>query len=308
MMKDLLRNSILWNKVRKHKILKKHQNVSEFWTPIIENYYKGTLPLFQIKKKKDITDEKIIWQYWGQGISSQNLPDIVRICFASVDKFKSGYKVIRITDQTISEYVEFPSEVLDKLKNGIFTRTAFSDLLRLALLCLYGGVWLDATILLTETIPDKYAYMDFFMFQRSSDIKNPKFWENIYAYYWGWYPGFKINMLSSVIFSHPNNKLITDLCNIMLYLWVKEEHYPDYFAFQILYDNLIKGPLQKYNCPIVSDTIPHLLQMKLNDHDIPYSYEEIMQMTSIHKMCYFDDDHIHNLKKFVRTYINIKGI
>lgn len=58
MMKDLLRNSILWNKVRRHKILKKHQNVSEFWTHIIENYYKGTLPLFQIKKKKDITDEK----------------------------------------------------------------------------------------------------------------------------------------------------------------------------------------------------------------------------------------------------------
>ena len=52
-MKDLLRNSILWNKVRRHKILKKHQNVSEFWTPIIENYFKGILPLFQIKKKKN---------------------------------------------------------------------------------------------------------------------------------------------------------------------------------------------------------------------------------------------------------------
>ena len=38
MMKDLLRNSILWNKVRRHKILKKHQDVSDFWTPIIENY------------------------------------------------------------------------------------------------------------------------------------------------------------------------------------------------------------------------------------------------------------------------------
>ena len=68
MMKNLLRNSIFWNKVRKHKILKKHQEVSEFWAPIIEKYYNGTLPLFKIKKKKNITDEKIIWQYWGQGI------------------------------------------------------------------------------------------------------------------------------------------------------------------------------------------------------------------------------------------------
>ena len=39
------------------------------------------------------------------------------------------------------------------------------------------------------------------------------------------------------------------------------------FENKLLYDNLIKGPLQKYNCLIESDTIPHLLQMKLNDHD-----------------------------------------
>ena len=168
MIKEFVQRTILWNKIRKYKILKKHQEVSDFWVPIIEAYYKGTLPLFQIKKKKDLLDNKIIWQYWGQGLDSQNMPDIVRICFASVDKFKSDYKVIRITDQTISEYVEFPSEVLDKLKNGIFTRTAFSDLLRLALLSLYGGIWLDATILLTGTIPAKYVNMDFFMFQRSN--------------------------------------------------------------------------------------------------------------------------------------------
>lgn len=305
-MKNLFRNTILWNKVRRYKILKKHRAVSEFWVPIIEGYYKGILPLFQIKKKKNLISEKIIWQYWGQGLDSQNMPYVVQLCFASVDRFKSDYEVIRLTDQTISDYIEFPPEVLNKLRSGIFTRTAFSDLLRLAILRLYGGVWLDATILLTGALSDKYTNLEFFMFQRSSKVENSEFWEKIYAYYWGWYPGFKVNMLSSIIFAHSNNKLITDLCNIMLYLWVREKQYPDYFAFQILYDNLIKGPLQQYNCPIESDTIPHLLQMKLNNHDISYSYEEIMQMTSVHKMCYFDDEHIFNLKEFVRTYINIE--
>lgn len=125
MIKEFVQRTILWNKIRRYKILKKHQEVSNFWVPIIEDYYKGTLPLFQIKKKKDLLDNKIIWQYWGQGISSQNLPDIVRICFASVDKFKSDYKVIRITDLNISEYVEFPSEVLDKLKKWSFYKNSF---------------------------------------------------------------------------------------------------------------------------------------------------------------------------------------
>ena len=40
----------------------------------------------------------------------------------------------------------------------------FSDLLRVALLKAYGGVWLDVTILLTNRLPGKYEKLDFFMF------------------------------------------------------------------------------------------------------------------------------------------------
>lgn len=286
--------------------MKKHKVVSEFWEPIIKQYSEGILPVYATREKKNLNNKKIIWQYWGQGFDKKDLPEIVQICFASIDKYKGDFEVIRLSDDTVSDYIEFPEEVLRKLREGIFTRTAFSDLLRLALLNTYGGVWLDATVLLTGYLPSQYLEMDFFMFQRSNDVEKKGYWENIYAYYWGWYDGFKVNMLSSIIFSKEKIKTISDLYNILLYLWINEGHYPDYFAFQILFDDLIKGLDNKYNCPIVSDTIPHLLQMKLNGHDIHESFEDILNYTTIHKMCYFDDKSILEVKDFVRKYLNIK--
>lgn len=285
-------------------ILKEHERTMNFWKPIIEQYYNGMLPIAEIKKKKDFAGKKIIWQYWGQGIGTGEIPEIVRICFASVNRYKGDYEVIRIVDDTITDYVEFPDEVIKKLKNGIFTRTAFSDLLRLALLNLYGGVWLDATILLTGELPCRYAPMDYFMFQRSPQVENKKLWENIYAYYWGWYPGFRVNMLSSVIFSHPDNKVISDLCYMLLYVWMSYSEYPHYFAFQILYDTLINGYLREHKCQVESDTIPHLLQMKLNNHAISCSMAEIMHLTTIHKMCYFDDAALSRVKEFIVDHVN----
>lgn len=305
-MLSFIRKTYLWRLIRRNRILKKHKLVSEFWEPIIKRYSEGILPVYDTREKKYLNNKKIIWQYWGQGLDKENLPEIVRICFASVDKYKGDFEVIRLSDDTVSDYIEFPEEVLRKLREGIFTRTSFSDLLRLALLNTYGGVWLDATVLLTGNLPSQYLEMDFFMFQRSNDVEKKSFWENIYAYYWGWYAGFKINMLSSIIFSKEKTKIISDLYNILLYLWVKEERYPDYFAFQILFDDLINGLDKDCNCKIVSDTIPHLLQMKLNGHDIHESFEDILDSTTMHKMCYFDDKSILLVKDFVKKYLDIK--
>ena len=60
---------------------------------------------------------------------------------------RRDYTVIRLDNKNLCEYVSFPEFVTEKLKNGNMSYTHFSDLLRLGLLNLYGGVWLDATIL-----------------------------------------------------------------------------------------------------------------------------------------------------------------
>lgn len=291
----------IWSKVRLHKILKQHQRVADFWAPIIEDYFNGKIEKYQLKPKKEFDNQKIIWQYWGQGVEADNLPEIIKICFNSVDKHKGDYIVIRLSDETISEYIDLPDFVWQKRENQAFNRTFFSDLLRVALLATYGGVWLDATILLTDKLPKQYADMDFFMFQRSDEEQHKSYWENVYAYYFGWHPRFKVRMLSSIIFSKTDSIVIDTLKNLILYFWKTQDSIPNYFFFQILFNELVNGELANLNCPIVNDCVPHIIQTKINGKFDHISFDEAKQLTSIHKMAYFDEEKMKKLVSLLNS-------
>ncbi len=241
--------------------------------------------------RPDLVGKPIVWQYWGQGTRAEALPDIVRICFASVDRYKGEHQVIRLSDETIAEYVALPSFVYDKLRNNdSFTRTFFSDLLRLALLTTYGGVWLDATILLTAPLSQKYCKMPFFAFQRSNDEPDKLYWRGSYVYYYGWDKRYKVRLLNSIIFARPNNELLVALYALILNYWKERSAITEYFFFQIYFQEMIEGYWRDYNCPIINDCLPHILQTKINGgayHRI--SYQEAAMLCSMHKMTYFSD-------------------
>lgn len=285
-----------WSKIRLHKIIKQHQHVANFWAPIIEDYFAGKIEKYQLKPKKEFENQKIIWQYWGQGVKADNLPEIIKICFNSVDKHKGDYTVIRLSDETISEYIDLPDFVWKKRENQAFNRTFLSDLLRVALLSTYGGVWLDATILLTDKLPKQYADMDFFMFQRSDEEQHKTYWENVYAYYFGWNPRFKVRVLNSIIFAKQDSIVIDTIKNLLLHFWKTQNSIPDYFFFQVLFNELVNGKLANHNCPIVNDCIPHIIQTKINGKFDHISFDEAEQLTPIHKMAYFDDKALGRLK------------
>jgi len=287
-----------WKVLRKRSILKAHRKVADFWQPVIKAYFNGDIEKYSLKSKKPLPDNQMIWQYWGQGLDQQELPEIVRICFDSVDKYKGDYQVIRLNDETISEYIDLPDFVWEKRENPAFNRTFFSDLLRLALLNVYGGVWLDATVLLTGPLPESFKKLDYFMYQRSDDEVHKKYWESTYAYYWGWYHGFKVRMLSSVLFAKKNSFVIATLLDLMLYYWKTQHSLINYFCFQILYNELISGILAKDQCPIVSDSIPHLLQTKVNGGRDFITKDDLSRIT-IHKMTYLDEMALHKLKEML---------
>lgn len=277
----------VWAKVRLRKILRKHQEVAAFWRPVVEEYFCGKIDRYRlVPKKEDLIGKKIIWQYWGQGFDSEQLPEVVEICLASVERYKGSYEIARVSDNSLSDYIDLPDFVLEKRDNGVFDRTFFSDLLRLALLKAYGGVWLDATVLLTETLALKYLGYDYFVYQRDSDETHKKYWENSYAYYWGWHPKFKVRMLNSIMFAKKDSLVITSLLDLILHYWKTENRIIDYFFFQILYEVLMTGQLARHRCPIVSDTIPHALQSYLNSEYCLESKEEIFRKAGLHKLSY----------------------
>lgn len=271
---------------RKANILQK-KHVEFCWDIFLDYYFSNQLEKYQLKEKKKFNDQKIIWQYWGQGIQS-DLPHIVKLCFSSVDQFKSDYQVIRLDESNIKDYLDLPDFVWDKRNNSKFKHAFFADLIRLALLNVYGGVWLDATILLTAPIESEILDADYFMFQRYRDTPEKQLWYDRNHDYFDWSDEQNVNVLNSFIVGKKGNEVLQICLDVLLNFWRTQENIPHYFFFQIMYDILIKDRLKSKQCEIIDDTLPHLLQFKLNDKFNSIEYNDILQRINIHKMTYID--------------------
>lgn len=289
--------STFWSLFRKQAILRNHKQIGQLCDKFIERYYTEEHLLFSSSPNKDFSGRKIIWQYWAQGFEGE-LPEVVRTCLASVDRYKGDYELVRLSDETISEYVDLPDFVWEKRRNG-WSIAFFSDVLRLALLYVYGGVWLDATILLTEPIPDRYSTYDFFMFQRDNNEKHKSYWENSYAYYFGWSKEFKVRVLNSIIFAKAGDSFLHDYLNLMLFVWERSETYPYYFTTQIMFNQLLSCGKSIPDSPVESDCLPHYLMQIIND-SFPYAtVEETCALCTMHKLTYKDID-ISRFREVIR--------
>lgn len=276
----------IWEYFRLKAILKSHKRVAKYWDEVIDDYDKGLIEKYEIKPKIVIPNsEKIIWQYWGQGTSSEVVPELIQLCFDSVDRFCGEYQVIRICDETLSEYIDIPDFILDKYHNGVMGATHFTDLVRVSLLSAYGGVWLDATILLTASLWNQLDGGSWFAYQRDDNQVDKRLWRRTYAYYFGWHKDFRVRMLSSVIFAQKGARVMNDWANLLIYYWKTQDSIIDYFFFQIMMNQY----LQRYperNCHIVSDCLPNMLQCYFTGSYTKYSVKEILEKCSIHKLSY----------------------
>ena len=256
--------------------------VATYWNRIIEAYFNDEIEKYNIQPKKDLKNKKIIWQYWAQGV--ENAKDTAKLCFASVDKYKGDYEVIRITDANIDEYLDLPEFIKDKRKNPEFRPVFFSDLLRVLLINVYGGIWLDASILLTDDLPTKYEDYDFFMFSRDDNSVNKDWGKGDQHFYFSWREEFKVKHLSSIMYGHEKSELSSVMLDLLLYFWKNEEEIPHYFFFQIMINELKDMNVIDFNFPAEDDTLPHLLQTKMNKKFKLEEYQFITAQACLHKL------------------------
>lgn len=272
----------LWRIIRKHKIIRCHAHVADICEGLVSECETNHIS-FEFEKIHRFDSEKIIWQYWAQGYSS--LPSVVQECLASVDKYCSGYSIVRLDDDNLGDYIKFP-EWFEKKRN-IMSSAHFSDILRVVLLSTYGGIWMDATIKLTASIPTELSEMPFFVFRRDDNEPNKDYWENTYAYYFGWDKGFKVRMLNSFIVAQRAFQGLRSLKNCLLFWWQRHEALPDFFFFQILFDVMVKRGYNDMDCKVFSDTLPHYMQQSINDPAFSLvASEKIPEICSIHKLTY----------------------
>ena len=121
--------------------------------------------------KKSGVSADTIWQFWWQGESAVSPP--VRVCLDSVRRHAGGRPVVLIDSANVSEYLDIPPVLLARQSAGGVSVVALSDYIRLALLSLYGGTWIDPTVWISGEIPSETLDSEFFVFASPYWIQCP---------------------------------------------------------------------------------------------------------------------------------------
>lgn len=98
------------------------------------------------------SSEKKIWVFWWTG--EETAPEIVKACIKSIRRNANGHEVIMLDQNNYRDYITLPETILKKHEQGIIGHAHFSDIIRLTLLAQYGGAWIDATVFISQPIPD----------------------------------------------------------------------------------------------------------------------------------------------------------
>lgn len=226
-----------------------------------------------IQKSLDETQQvkeptRVIWVCWLQGM--ENAPEIVKQCVASVKRYMPNYEVRVLTADNIFDYVTLPEYIVRKYKNGTITFTHFSDILRTALLVQHGGIWLDATVLLTDSIPAEMTDASLFFLQKSVLSSTPHAGSS-------WF-----------IAAHKGNAVLQRVLDVLCVYWKHENILRDYYLFHLfIYLILTKNEQGKEairEMPYVSNADAHILQFRLFEDFNDAHWRQICSRSAIHKL------------------------
>lgn len=224
--------------------------------------------------------EKIIWVCWLQGF--ENAPALVQRCLESIKKYRGGYQVVELTEANIAQYVTLPDFIWDKYRKGIISHTHFSDILRFALLTEYGGVWIDATILLTGNLPDYITNTPLFVYH--SDQKGSSL--------------LSVNFIAA----DKHHPLVEDTFHMITAYWKAECRTVDYNATAVFWTIAVRANEQNsalwQQVLYVPSGLKEILINELNKPFDEKRWRQICELSPIHKLTYkFDVFGINPLSK-----------
>lgn len=243
--------------------------VNIVYNKIIKKYNKKKLiTLFNFEKKKKVDFRNVVWIFWYQGMS--NAPEIVKKCYNSVLSNFKDKEVILITKDNFLDYIDIPNFIIDRVDNKQMSITHFSDILRLALLITYGGLWLDATVFCTDNQDYNYiSSLDFFVYRD------------------GWFDNQTIKIANWLIWSKPDNPILKDTLILLYNYWKKEKYACNYFIFHLFFNISIEKHRELWEkVPYINHIDNHLL---INDIFKDFNnnrFSFICKHTDFHKLTY----------------------
>lgn len=208
--------------------------------------------------------EKIVWWCWLQGIDYA--PELCKACLDSVQSNAIGEKIIVITQNNYFEYVEIPEFIVKKWRRGIISNTHFSDILRLALLIKYGGVWIDSTVFCSQwVIPDSSLFV-----YKDNNAETPYI-----ASSW---------LISSY---ETNNEILRLTWDFLCHYWQDYNYQVHYFIFHMFFRMACENYQELWErVPTFSNDPPHQLQRELFEKYSDNRKEQLFVMSNFHKLTY----------------------
>jgi hypothetical protein len=232
--------------------------------------YAHIIEEYKNKQPVKLTDLRpfSIWFAWLQGETL--MPETVRLCYNALRKNANGNTVILVTWENYQNYVTIPPYILEKVNKGIITATHFSDILRMCLLYEHGGLWMDSTVLLTDSLP---------VF--SCGFYSPKCpcdsWQNVNEKRW----------LGFFLYMDRGNILAKLVRSIFFEYWKTKEAMIEYYLIDyciaIAYDH-IPAVRAMIDAVQASNAAPHTLQHHLNDAYDPVLFDELKRASFFYKL------------------------
>lgn len=242
--------------MKKHLYVKRilHNNFDPYLSTL------QNMPIYSIQSDgysyEESQYDNSIWIYWD---NPNDIPDIVKSCISSIKKNSNSMTVIMVNEQNFSHYVQIDYKIQKKYRAGIITKTHFSDIVRISLLEKYGGLYMDATILQTKTIPSYVTKTDFFTFK----LKIEKPWEVVSNGEWCVF----------FISCKKHNLLMKATLSMMNSYWEK-------------YDLMIDYLWIDYMWKVASEVIPSVKKMLL---DVPSTNSYVLSLKDFEKICSIEE-------------------
>lgn len=234
--------------------------------------YKKFIAEFKESQNTELIRQKgdKVWICWLQGMESA--PEMVKKCYLSLKENIKGKEIIVLTEENYRHYIQFPDYIQEKIDNGIITKTHMSDLMRLELLLKYGGTWIDATVYCSGNDYPEYLFdSELFMFQTLK-------------------PGLdgECARISSWFMTSATNHPILLLTRALLYeYWKKHNYLKDYFLLHDFMEIAIENYPEEWNKVVpFSNSIPHILLLRLFEPYDESIWKSVKEMTRFHKLSY----------------------
>ncbi|MCM1087054.1 MAG: capsular polysaccharide synthesis protein [Muribaculaceae bacterium] len=247
------------------------------------------IELYKAEHKADDRERKynpVIWTMWLQGMDKA--PAIVQKCHESIRKNISDHEIIVITEKNFNQFVTLPDYILEKYKNGNISKTHFSDIVRIELLAVYGGTWLDSTVFCSGVPEHKYMLdSELFLFQTLKPGLN----------------GHCRSVSTWMMTAYSNSKIILLVRALLHNYWKRHNFLIDYFIIHDFIQMAAEVYPEEWKRVVpFSNSTPHILLLRLFDRYDNNIWQALEKQTSFHKLSYKFDAKMYEQKG---TYYDI---